>query len=335
MGSIRGVRYCKVISVSDDTDSDLIKVKLSPDDDAYENVSQLPYAFPLLPKMLHVKPKVGEGVFVFLAEEDNSMSQRYYIGPVISQDHRIFRDDYLYATSFMRGTPFKPDIAPRTKSEMNGILPNDDDIVIRGRKNADIQVTNDDVRIKSGVKLVNETNKFDMMFNTQDPAYIKVKYHPNGLIQNEEPENENDDFDPLNGRLIMGSEGYSSARKSVSTNQNKPAEQKEQVKSTVTLVGDKINFIQNHSKEKEFTTTDPTDLITDEELRRALDEAYKLPYGEKLVEILSIFIDAFIKHTHPFSMLPPCDADGIPDLKDKKTEYLDNGKMLSDTVRIN
>lgn len=310
MGAIKGVRYCQVVSVSDDTDSDMIKVKILPEDSAYgDDYSQLPYAFPLLPKMVHVKPKVGEAVFVFLTEEDNSMSQRYYIGPVISQDHRIFKDNYLYATSFMRGTAFKPDIAPRTKREFNGILPNDDDIIIRGRKNADIQVTNDDVRIKSGVKVVNEDNEYAMHFNTQDPAYIKVKYHPSGLYKNE--------------------------NKRTNTPPPLELEQEEQVKSTVTLVGDKINLIQNHSKEKEFTTTDTTDLITDDELKRALNEAYKLPYGEKLVEILSIFIDAFIKHTHPFSMLPPCNADGIPDLKDKKTEYLDNGKMLSDAVRIN
>lgn len=299
MGSIKGVRYCKVISISDDTDSDLIKVRISPEDDGLSDDSKIPYAFPLLPKMFHVKPKVGEGVFVFLAETDNSMSQRYYIGPVISQDHKMYKDNYLYATSFMRGTPFKPDVAPKTKREFNGVLPNDDDIVIRGRKNADIQVTNDDVRIKSGVKVANESNEYDIHFNKEDPAYIKVKYHPNGLYKN------NDDSET------------------------------EKVKSTVTLVADKINLIQNHSKEKEFVTTDTKDLITDDELKRALNEAYKLPYGEKLVEILSLFIDAFIKHTHPFSMMPPCNADGIPDLKDKKTEYLDNGKMLSDAVRIN
>ena len=64
MGGIKGVRYCKVVSVSDDTDCDLIKVKLSPEDDGSNSDGE--YAFPLLPKMLHVKPKVGEGVFVFL-----------------------------------------------------------------------------------------------------------------------------------------------------------------------------------------------------------------------------------------------------------------------------
>jgi len=305
MAKIKGVRYCKVIAVNEkysssgETDMDLIKVRISPEDDGISD-DKIPWAFPLLPKMLHVKPKFGEGVFVLLTDLGHSTSQRYYIGPVISQDHRIFKDDANYATSFMRGTAFKPDIAPSTKPECNGILPNDDDVVLRGRKNADLQITDDDVRIKAGVKLVNETDHYDMKFNEQDPAYIKIKYHPNGIV----------------------TEGNA---KSGDT----------QVRSTVTLVGDKINLLQNNSKEEKFVTTDRKDLITDEELKRAMDEAYKLPYGEKLVDILSTFIDAFIKHTHPFPMLPPCDASGLPELKEKKTMYLDDGKLLSDTVRIN
>ena len=79
MGAIKGVRYCQVVSVSDDTDSDLIKVKILPEDSAYgDDYSKLPYAFPLLPKMLHVKPKVGEGVFVFLTEEGKTVFYMSY-----------------------------------------------------------------------------------------------------------------------------------------------------------------------------------------------------------------------------------------------------------------
>jgi len=331
MGYIKGVRYCRVIdtneqfSASGETDMDLVKVRISPEDDGISD-SQIPWAFPLLPKMLHVKPKFGEGVFVILTELDNAMSQRYYIGPVISQDHRIFKDDYTYATSFMRGGAFKPDIAPSTKPEFNGLMPNDDDVILRGRKNADLQITNDDVRIKAGVKVVNETNRYEMHFNEQDPAYVKVKYHPGGLIQQKEYGIATGATRNENGTYRM--EGSRGSKRSLKQGET-------EVMSTVTLVGDKINLIQNHSKEKEFVTTDRNDLITDDELYKALNEAYKLPYGEKLVEILSIFIDAFIKHTHPFMMKPPCEANGIPDLKDKKTEYLDNGKLLSDTVRIN
>jgi hypothetical protein len=75
--------------------------------------------------------------------------------------------------------------------------------------------------------------------------------------------------------------------------------------------------------------------FNDDELKRAITEAYKLPYGEKLVDILTVFINAFVKHTHRFSMLPQVEANGIPELNEKKAILLDNKELLSDTVRIN
>ena len=88
--SIQCVRYCKVLSIKDDTDSDLIQVRIEPEDNGIKNDKKLPYAYPLLPKAFHVKPKVGEGVLVFVAIADDANSQRYYIGPVISQDQKLF-----------------------------------------------------------------------------------------------------------------------------------------------------------------------------------------------------------------------------------------------------
>lgn len=303
--SVQCVRYCKVLSIKDDTDSDLIQVRIEPEDNGIKNDKKLPYAYPLLPKAFHVKPKVGEGVLVFVAIADDANSQRYYIGPVISQDQKLWYDDYQYAPTFMRGHEYDADAAPSGEKECNGILPNDNDICVRGRKNAEMQITDDDVRIKSGVKLVEESNKYDMKFNEYDPAYIKIKYHPGGLIKKEDVKENNRDVEI------------------------------KQVNSTVTLVADKINLLQNNSEENSFVTTDRENLIDDDELKRAITEAYKLPYGEKLVDILTVFINAFVKHTHRFSMLPPVEANGIPELNEKKAILLDNKELLSDTVRIN
>lgn len=303
--SVQCVRYCKVLSIKDDTDSDLIQVRIEPEDNGIKNDKKLPYAYPLLPKAFHVKPKVGEGVLVFVAIADDANSQRYYIGPVISQDQKLWYDDYQYAPTFMRGHEYDADAAPSGEKECNGILPNDNDICVRGRKNAEMQITDDDVRIKSGVKLVEESNKYDMKFNEYDPAYIKIKYHPVGLIKKEDVKENNRDVEI------------------------------KQVNSTVTLVADKINLLQNNSEENSFVTTDRENLIDDNELKRAITEAYKLPYGEKLVDILTVFINAFVKHTHRFSMLPPIEANGIPELNEKKAILLDNKELLSDTVRIN
>ena len=119
---------------------------------------------------------------MLLATTNDGNSQRYYIGPVISQDHRIYNDPFFNgADSFLRGSYKDFDVAPRMIPELDGILPNDNDVVIRGRKNSDIQITDDDVRVKAGVKIANEDNKYQMEFNTKNPGYVKVKYHLNPL----------------------------------------------------------------------------------------------------------------------------------------------------------
>lgn len=302
MGDIVNVRFCEVLDILDNEDADRIKARIHPEDDG-KSMREIPYAFPLLPKMFHVKPKIGESVLIILSVANDGNSQRYYIGPVISQDQKIYKDNFFMgADSFLKGSVKKFDIAPSTKPECNGILPNDDDVVIRGRKNTDIQITEDDVRIKAGVKIANESNKYDIKFNEINPSYFKLKYDVSGLFKESD---------------LTGSEEL------------------KQCNSTATIVADKINLIGNTSDEISFETRDRGDLITDEELKRVIKEAYKLPYGEKLVEILSVFIEAFIKHTHSFPMEVPCNANKIPELVELKATLLDDKQLLSDTVRIN
>jgi hypothetical protein len=289
IGKILNVRFCRVLSIDDDTDSDRIKVQLSPEDNN-KSIEQIDYAFPLLPKMFHVKPKVGEAVLVLLSVTNDGNSQRYYIGPVISQDHKLFKDPYLMgADSYLRGAYKKFDIAPSTNPTQKGILPNDEDICIRGRKNTDIQITEDDIRVKAGVKLVEEGDKYKMSFNEKNPGYIKIKYHLNPLED--------------------GSQ------------------------STTSIVSDKI-FLLSNSSPNYFKTTDREHLITDEEYNNVLNKAYKLPYGEILVDFLNVFIKAFVEHTHNFIGLPP-NPYFTSNLIEQKATLLDQKQMLSDTVRIN
>lgn len=288
-GKISLVRFCKVISVDDDADADRIKVRLSPEDNS-KTIDDIDYAFPLLPKMLHIKPKVGEAVLVLLAITNDGNSQRYYIGPIISQDHRLFNDPYLNgADAFLRGSLRKFDVAPSTNPENNGLLPKDNDVCIRGRKNSDLQITDNDIRIKSGVKLVHEDDKNQMSFNEKNPGYIKIKYHLN----------------PLDGNTH----------------------------STTSIVSDKI-FLLSNSSPNYFKTTDREDLITDEELNKIMEKAYRLPYGELLIDFLNTFVKAFLEHTHDFSMLPPNQAH-TSTLITKKASMLDQEQMLTNTVRIN
>lgn len=292
-GKIAGVRYARVVDNEDTTGAGRISVRLYPEDNDVSD-SQLPVtAFPLLPKMMHIRPKKGEGVFVLLATANDGHSQRYYVGPVISQIHRLYYDAWFEGgDSYQRGGGKDMDANPYQNEEATGSYPNGDDIAIVGRKNADIIITEDDVRIRAGVKLVSDETKYDVRYNRTNPAFIKVKYHTTPL--------DNDNA------------------------------------STVTLVADKINLLGNKStvldiKESEEATGD---LITDDKLNEVLEGAYRLPYGEMLVELLKKMIKIFESHTHNFIKLPP-NPVFIEQMENAANEPLYQEKMLSDTVRIN
>lgn len=207
------LKICQVIDINDNTDGQRIKVRLSPEDDRKSD-DQIPFAFPLLPKLVHIKPKVGELVLVVLTEVDNGYSNRYYIGPIISQPQFMYKDDFLInAMSLYPGAFKEPDVAPSTNAESHGSLATDDDIAIYGRKKSDIILTDDDVRIRCGSRLKNINEKGGLSFNRLDPAFIHLKHS--------DTKRGNDD---------------------------------DKYRSTATIVADKINLIGNQSKEPFKTT---------------------------------------------------------------------------------
>ena len=83
----------QVEQVIDDADGLRIKVRL--ESETMTPLSQIPYAFPLLPKTFQSVPKVGEGALVFLTKSDSKELQRYYMGPIISQPQFQEYCDYI------------------------------------------------------------------------------------------------------------------------------------------------------------------------------------------------------------------------------------------------
>ena len=201
------IKICQVISISDDADGERIKVRLSPEDDR-RTVDEIPYAHPLLPKMLHVKPRVGEGVLVLLTEVGNGHSNRYYIGPIISQPQYMDRDIFgANSLSLYSGALKAPENALSTNIESIGSFGNDEDIAIYGRKKNDIILTNEDVKIRCGSR-VKQNGK--IVFNRTDPAFILLRHSDDAKVDN-----------------------YSSKNKTY--------------RSNATIVADKINILSNVS----------------------------------------------------------------------------------------
>ena len=202
------MKICQVIDTYDETDGDRIKVRLSPEDDKKPD-DKIPYAFPLLPKLIHIKPKIGEMVLVILTEVNNGHSNRHYIGPIISQPQYIDKDDFMMnALSLYPGSYKEPSIAPSTNVDSHGALANNEDVAIYGRKKSDIILTDDDIRIRCGSRLKDTSVKGNVIFNRTDPAYIHLKHS--------------------DGKRGSDDDAY---------------------RSTATIVADKINLIGNQSKD--------------------------------------------------------------------------------------
>ena len=72
------IRLCEVLSVEDDNAGLRIKVRIDPDDGDVQYIDDLPYAYPLLPKLIHINPKVGECVMVILSTQGQSNGNRWF-----------------------------------------------------------------------------------------------------------------------------------------------------------------------------------------------------------------------------------------------------------------
>lgn len=260
------VRLCEVKSIIDDTDGLRIKVRLTPEDNDISLDKDLPYAFPLIPKMLHITPKIGECVFIILATQGDKSGNRFYIGPVISQPQMINKDPFNFsAISLLKGNNIiAPAEAPSMNPQINGTLPEHNDVAIQGRQNCDIILKDEEMRIRCGFKtspLSSPPN--NLFFNKINPAYIQMKY--------------------IQGKLKSN---------------------KEEFGSVINVVADKINLLSHISKNN-FNLTDADKLISDEELIKIINESHPVVFGDNLIQFLKLFLNAFKNHSHAFAMDPP------------------------------
>ena len=133
-----GIKFGIVKESYDPTNSGRIKVRV-PGDDLKISDEELKWSFPLLPKMLHIRPKVGETVMIITRVFDNNRSDRFYIGPVIAQPQFMYEEtDENSALRSLHGSQLGPDINIEQYADVVGTLPEDDDIAFLGRKDSDI-----------------------------------------------------------------------------------------------------------------------------------------------------------------------------------------------------
>lgn len=271
------IKMGQVESVDDDADGLRIKVRLN--QDGNKSVDELPYAFPLLPKTFQSVPKIGEGVFVISAKVNNSLSNRYYIGPIISQPQHQDYDSYNYgngtALSLLQGRSIEPLPKLSLNEETTGSFPNKEDVALVGRKSEDVILKDGEIDLRCGIRQNDTTNNLvgNVIFNKINPSYLQLKY--------------------------KRSLGYSKGQ---------------ECDSIINLVADKINLI-SHNDINGFNLTDNKDLIKNEDMDDIMSKLHELPYGDVLVKFLNIIRDAITNHVHPYPGLVACKEQFIKNLE--------------------
>lgn len=161
-------KYGTVVSVEDELDGDRVKVYIRGVDPVNYDIKEIPYSFPLLPKNIYIKPKVGETVFVFV-QGDSFYEDRFFIGPIISQPHKI-EYDTITSQSLLSSGLINPDIPPSQNPNNSGVQLENEDVGLQGRGNTDIILKPNEIRIRAGKTL-------DMRnLNKENPSFIQVKY---------------------------------------------------------------------------------------------------------------------------------------------------------------
>lgn len=281
MADIANIYICKVIRVIDDKDGLRIRVRIPYFDYGIPD-EQLPYAFPLLPKFLHVNPKIGEEVLIFTQNAGKPSTDRFFIGPLISQPYLMSFDNE--GSRLLKGAS-KTSPYPRVnmKPGNNGVLPNREDIAIEGRLNTEIVLKDNEIRLRCGYKKNPSSSVVEdrLLRNDINPAYIQMKY---GFM----PVDEKSKPRPVGMSSFAGS-GMMSAAKA---------------QSMINIVADRINML-SHESATNFNLHDETKLISDEELLKIYNESHPVVYGDNLVRFLKKLIDLFRNHHHPFAYKTP------------------------------
>ena len=290
------IRFGKVTNVVDIHGGGRIQVR-TPFDNTIENDEELPYYMPLLPKMFYVVPKVGEMVMVFSMAAGDFANTNFFIGPLISQEDKLIYEEGDASLRITEQGYIGWGPNPRLKKGVQPTLfPEITDIAIEGRKDTGIQLKNEEVRIKAGVKVVGYKGPKN---NTETPAFISLKYYPKN------------DYD---------SDGFMSTATIVA----------DKINLIGTHTTDPATKEIPVTENKDMSAEDKDNLISDSAMKELINKAHQIPYGDKLIEFLDILRVAFAKHVHPFPTMAPCNDENM-----KAVATYDLEGTLSDNVRIN
>ena len=281
---------------------DGLRVRAQLMQDQPQEYDDIPWAFPLLPKVFQSIPKVGEAVFIIVSDDgDKNVTQRYFLGPIISQPQYNTYCQKENATTLLQTHERNPIGKISNVDATRGSFPNAEDVAVVGRGKEDITLKYNDkskvseIDLRAGIRgeatnSGNEEMIGNIIFNDIDPAYIQLKYKQ-GLATGE----------------------------------------KTSANSIINMVADRINIMSNKDENVSHNLHDKDMLIAESNMTEVMEKLHQVPMGDKLVELLTIMKGCIMHHVHPWAGMEQCgDWAGFIN----KLEGYDIESILSKYVRI-
>jgi len=170
----RTIYYGEVISIDDPTEGGRIKVKVKGFDERISS-ENLPWSHPMLPKFFHIYPQVGEIVQIFISDTRFPQRNRYWLGSVVSQPHKIGFDSSYTALSTSNEGIVSPEKAPSSYPEAVGVFPLKTDVGLVGKVNTDVILRKNEVHLRAG----KHVNNCMFCLNTKNPAQLSLIFEEN------------------------------------------------------------------------------------------------------------------------------------------------------------
>lgn len=148
-----------VVDNNDPNDSGMLYVRI-PELDKNMETKNLIKAYPLLSKVNNYTiPTIGEAVIVFLIDPDKPYTNRFWVGPIISQFQKMEQDPYqtaLNLTDQPNNTPLEPISSIPTAKGLYPSKYERDVVYSLGRNNTDIKHEKNKVTIRAGKHLTDK-----------------------------------------------------------------------------------------------------------------------------------------------------------------------------------
>jgi len=303
LGKDFAVRIGRVVSTEDPYCANRIKVRLPNDNNKTD--AELPFAMAYMPQFFQVHPKQGESVLVLCADPVNPDSERFYAGPIIRQYQDFEYCPHDVSQGLYEQNPTKSAYKPiRELTGTEGAFPVYDDVALIGRKGEDVILRDNTVLIRCGVRAKgtgeNPDYQGNVVFNGRNSAYIQIRTSDNGNITTTNSQ-------AGNGDTTAG--------------------------AVMNFVADKFNLI-SHKDKSNYNLSDPSKMVTDEEIQRVMNNLHRVPYGDVLCQFLDLTRRLVLNHVHPANghNLAAKTADDLQQIEEYKSFDLETIK--SPNVRV-